>query len=348
MTKEYIDLRSDTLTKPCTTMRKVMTEAEVGDDVYGEDPTVKKLEDMAAQKLGKEAALFVSSGTMGNLIAVLTHTARGDEIILEESSHIFAFEVGGLAALAGVMPNTIKGEKGKISAEQLQKAIKPENIHYPKPTLLCLENSSNFGGGTVLTLEEMDALTETAHKNNLKVHLDGARIFNAAVSLNVPVSRLVKDVDSIMFCLSKGLGCPVGSMLAGSKEFIERARKYRKMLGGGLRQAGVLAAAGIYSLEQLVDRLADDHVAARRLAEGINQIPGLSVDLNTVETNIVMADITKEGLTSGKLSHFMQEEGILVITVNEKRIRLVTHRDVSSQDIETALAKIKYIMSNLR
>lgn len=339
-----VDLRSDTVTKPCPIMRELMAKAEVGDDVYGEDPTINKLEELSARKLNKEAALFVTSGTMGNQIAVLTHTSRGDEIILEASSHIYAFEVGGIAMMAGVMPNTITGNNGKISPDQLRKAIKPENIHYPKATLLCLENTSNFGGGTVTTLEEMDELANIAKGNGLNVHIDGARIFNAAVYLNIPVSDLVKSADSIMFCLSKGLGAPVGSMLVGSKEFINKARKYRKMLGGGLRQAGILAAAGIYALENLVERLQEDHNLAGKLARGLSEIPGIKVNIGTVQTNIVMADLTKSDLDVNNLVELLKQKGILVNSVNEKRIRFVTHRDISTENIDYTLQVIKQIL----
>ena len=342
----YIDLRSDTVTKPCDIMRKLMAEAEVGDDVYGEDPTVLKLESLAAQKLGKEAALFVASGTMGNQLAVLASTSRGDEIILEKSAHIYAFEVGGIAMLAGVMPNTIIGINGKISLSQLKEAIKPENIHYPQGTLLCLENSSNFGGGTVYTLEEIDNLSEFAKNNGLKVHIDGARIFNAAVYLKIPVQELVKNADSVMFCLSKGLGAPVGSMLVGTRKFIERARKYRKMLGGGLRQAGILAAAGIYALENLVERLEEDHIQARKLAQALNELSGIKIEMDSVQTNIVMVEIDNSKANVQDCVKLLKNKGILVNSVDERRLRFVTHRDVTPQDIDFTIQVITEIMSN--
>jgi len=344
--KKYIDLRSDTVTKPCNIMRQLMANAEVGDDVYGEDPTVLKLESLAASKLGKEAALFVASGTMGNQLAVLANTSRGDEVILEKSAHIYVFEVGGMAMLAGVMPNTIIGINGKISPEQLKAAIKPENIHHPPATLLCLENSSNFGGGTVYTLEEINNLCDLAKKNGLKVHIDGARIFNAAAYLKISVQELVKNADSVMFCLSKGLGAPVGSMLVGTKSFIERARKYRKMLGGGLRQAGILAAAGIYALENLVDRLEEDHAQAKKLALALNELPGVKIAMDTVQTNIVMLDIEKSEMNAQDCVKLLKNQGILVNGVDERRLRFVTHRDVTSQDIDYTIQVIKEILPN--
>jgi len=341
---KVVDLRSDTVTKPCQVMRDVMYKAEVGDDVYGEDPTLRRLEEIAAQKFGKEAALFVTSGTMGNQVAVLTHTSRGDEVILEASSHIYNFEVGGIALMAGVMPNLITGSKGKIAPEQLERVIKPNNIHYPQPTLLCLENTSNFGGGTVTTVEETEALITKAKQKGLKVHIDGARIFNAAIFLDVSVSELAKGADSVMFCLSKGLGAPIGSMLVGNKEFIDKARKYRKMLGGGLRQGGILAAAGIYALENLVDRLALDHALAKKLAKGLAGFASIKVDLDDIQTNIVMADIIKPELTANNLVHLLQEQGILLNSVNESRVRFVTHRDVNEEDIDYTLQVVEEIL----
>lgn len=345
MLDKLIDLRSDTVTMPCQEMRNVMAQAQVGDDVYGEDPTINKLEELAAKKMGKEAALFVTSGTMGNQVAVLTHTSRGDEVILEENSHINSFEVGGIAVLAGVMPKPLKGSAGKINSSQVQDSIKAENIHYPKATLLCLENTSNFGGGTVYSPEEMSQLAKVAKENGLRVHVDGARIFNGAVSLKIPACRLIKDADSVMFCLSKGLGAPVGSILVGSRDFITKARKYRKMLGGGLRQGGILAAAGIYALENLIDRLAEDHDNAKSLAYGLKEIPGLAVDLNIVQTNIVMVDIDKEEVSSEFIINKLKEKGILVNSVTNKRLRFVTHRGINEEDIDYTIGILKEILS---
>jgi threonine aldolase len=341
---KIIDLRSDTVTKPCEKMRELMAKAEVGDDVYGEDSTINQLEVMAAKRFGKEAALFCASGTMSNLIAVLTHTSRGDEIILEKNSHIYANEVGNVAMIAGVMPNTIPGINGKISVQQLKEAIRPENIHYPKATLLCLENTSNFGGGTVYSLEEINELANVARENGLRLHIDGARIFNASVYLKIPVQQLVFEADSVSFCLSKGLGAPVGSILVGTEEFISRARKYRKMLGGGLRQAGIIASAGIYALENLIERLEEDHKNARKLALGLNEIKNIQVPLETVQTNIVMVDILHSDINAIDCVSLLKKQGILVGNVNERRLRFVTHRDVSSQDIDIVLEVMQKLM----
>jgi threonine aldolase len=269
-----IDLRSDTVTHPTDAMRQAMFEAAVGDDVFGEDPTVNRLEVMSAQKMGKEAALFTASGTMSNLIAVLTHTQHGNEIILGSESHIFWYEVGGAAALGGVVMRTVPNDNdGQLALGDIEKTIRDKtNIHYPETTLLCLENTQNRCGGAVLTPEYMDSAVQLAHRHGLRVHLDGARIFNAAVALGIPAVELTRGVDSVGFCLSKGLSAPIGSVLCGSKEFIERARKRRKMLGGGMRQVGVIAAAGIVALETMIDRLAEDHANARKLAEGLMQL----------------------------------------------------------------------------
>ena len=276
---KIIDLRSDTVTHPTDAMRQAMFTAEVGDDVFGDDPTVNRLEAMAAQKMGKEAALFTASGTMSNLIAVLTHTQHGNEIILGSESHIFWYEVGGAAALGGVVMRTVPNDNnGQLALGDIEKAIRDKtNIHYPETTLLCLENTHNRCGGAVLTPEYTDSAVQLAHHHGLKVHLDGARIFNAAVALGVPVTELAGGADSVGFCLSKGLSAPIGSLLCGNKDFIDRARKRRKMLGGGMRQVGIIAAAGIVALETMIDRLAEDHANARKLAEGLRQINGITV-----------------------------------------------------------------------
>lgn len=273
-----VDLRSDTVTKPSPEMRRAMAEAEVGDDVYGEDPTVRELEETGAALVGQEAGLFVPSGTMGNQVAVLTHTRRGDEVFLEAESHIYYYEVGDIAALAGAQPRPIPGSRGRFTAADLRAAVREPNIHYPNPRLVCLENTHNRAGGAVWRPEEVDAVVEAAHELGLAIHLDGARLFNAAVALGLPAARLARGVDSVMFCLSKGLGAPVGSLLCGPAEWIERARKERKRLGGGMRQAGILAAAGLWALRHNVERLAEDHANARWLAEQLAQIRGLRVD----------------------------------------------------------------------
>jgi len=345
---KIIDLRSDTVTYPTPEMRKAMFEAEVGDDVYGEDPTVNRLESLAAKKMGKEAALFTVSGTMSNLTAVLTHTRHGDEIILGSEAHIFWYEVGGAAALGGVMMHTVPNdEKGRLGLQDVEQAIRGKNIHYPVTTLLCLENTHNRCGGAVLTPEYTREICELAHDHGIKVHLDGARIFNAAVALGVPPSTIVKDVDSVSFCLSKGLSAPVGSVLCGSKEYIERARKFRKMLGGGMRQAGVIAAAGIVALETMIDRLADDHANAKRLARGLKQINGIKIAQKTVETNIVMFDLSPE-LSASEFVDGLNKKGAKVGSRVGNLFRAVTHRMISKKDIDEALERIQSVCQKLQ
>jgi threonine aldolase len=338
---KIIDLRSDTITHPTPEMRRAMFEAEVGDDVYGEDPTVNRLEALAAEKLGKEAALFTVSGTMSNLTAVLTHTHHGDEIILGSEAHIFLNEVGGAAALGGVMIHTVPNDgQGRLSVEDVEQAIRGENIHYPVTTLLCLENTHNRCGGAVLKAKYTTDICKLAHNHGLKVHLDGARIFNAAIALGVPASRLVKDVDSVSFCLSKGLSAPVGSVLCGSSVYIERARKFRKMLGGGMRQAGVIAAAGIVALETMIDRLADDHANAKRLAQGLSRIKGIALAQESVETNIVMFELSPE-LAVSEFINGLKEKGVKVGSRGGNLFRAVTHRMISTKDIDEALTRIE-------
>jgi threonine aldolase len=319
-------------------MRKAMYQAEVGDDVYGEDPTVNRLEAMAAERLGKQAALFVVSGTMGNLVATLTHCGRGDEIILGTRSHIFLFEAGGSASLGGVhhwaLPNQ---EDGTLDLAQIEGAIRSENVHAPRTRVICLENTHNRCGGAVLPLEYCDAVGALAREHNLAVHLDGARVFNAAVALGAEVRELVRSVDSVSFCLSKGLSAPVGAMLCGEAGFISEARRWRKTVGGGMRQCGILAAAGIVALEQMVDRLAEDHANAYHLAEGIVQTPGLYLDLNTVQSDIVIFDVTAEQIAAADLVAALLERGVQMSAVSATRIRAVTHYGIESQDIETTL-----------
>lgn len=332
-----IDLRSDTVTKPSATMRRAMFEAEVGDDVYGEDPTINRLEARAAEIMGKEAALFLPSGTMGNQVAVLTHVRRGDEVILESESHIFYYEVGGLAALAGAQARILPGNRGMMDPDQVKASIRGENIHFPRTGLICLENTHNRAGGAVLPQAGVEAICRAAHEQGVPVHMDGARIFNAAVAQNRPVAELAAPLDSIQFCLSKGLGAPVGSMLAGSKSFIENARKFRKLLGGGMRQAGVLAAAGLLALEEGPARIAEDHANARFLAEGLRELPGLQVDLEWVETNMVVAYVEDPRWDGPSLSGALSQAGVLCNAMGPRMIRLVTHLDVSRTQLEEAL-----------
>jgi len=340
-----INLRSDTQTLPTAEMLDAMRNAPLGDDVFGEDPTVNRLEQLSAEILGKEEALFVASGTMGNLCALMSHTRPGDEVILEGDSHTYYYEVGGFSALAGLSPRMIPGLNGIINVDQIKQSLRPKDLHFPPTTLLCLENSHNRGGGTVYPVQLIDEICRFAHEGGLKVHVDGARIFNAAVSLKVDVKELVKNADSVMFCLSKGLSAPVGSMLAGSSNFIKRARKNRKMLGGGMRQAGVLAAAGIIAIEKMVERLADDHTNARFLAEELNKLDGLKIDLDTVQTNMIYCDISQLKVQVTTFLEILKDKGILVSPVPPSRIRLVTNRHVSREDINKTIEAFKQVIA---
>lgn len=346
-TMEPIDLRSDTVTKPTAEMRQVMATAEVGDDVYEEDPTVKKLEAIGAELIGKEAALFVTSGTMGNQTAAMTHLARGDEVIMEAESHIYYYEVGGLALLSGAQARPIPGRQGFIEPRQITKAIREDNIHYPRTGLLCLENTHNRAGGAVLTPEQTKIMADVAHEHDIPVHLDGARIFNAAVALGLDVRVLTAPADSVMFCLSKGLGAPVGSLLAGSKSFITKARKNRKVLGGGLRQSGILAAAGIIALEKMVGRLAEDHYNARMLAEGLTEIPGITINPEEFLTNILIFSIEKLDLTADQFVRLLKAHGVLAGAVSETALRFVTHKDVTEKQIKEVIRIIHKIVKGL-
>jgi threonine aldolase len=329
-----IDLRSDTVTKPTPAMRRVMAEAEVGDDVYGEDPTVNRLQEKAAEITGTEAALFVPSGTMGNQVAIAVHTRPGQEVIVEATSHIYNVEMATMARFSGVQPRVVFGERGVFSAEQVRQAIRPKLYYLAQTGLVCLENTHNAAGGRIWPLSGARAILEVAHAHGIPVHLDAARIFNASVATGIPVSELVRGFDSVMFCLSKGLGCPVGSLLCGSREFIEEARRVRKALGGGMRQAGILAAAGLYALEHHVERLTEDHENARILAQGLSEIPCLSV--TPPETNIVMVEILR-GPTAAELAERLKRRGVLVAPAGAgteaRKLRLVTHLDVSREDI---------------
>ncbi len=344
---KIIDMRSDTITLPTEKMRQAMYEAELGDDVYGEDPTVNKLEQLAASMLKKEAALFTSSGTMSNLLAVLTHTRPGDEIILGSEAHNFWHEVGGAAALGGVVMHTVANDEyGQMDLGAVEGAIRPKNIHYPQTSLLCLENTHNRCGGAVLTPDYTSTISDLAHKHDLRVHLDGARIFNAAVALDIPASELAKPVDSACLCLSKGLSAPVGSLLCGTGEFVERARKWRKMIGGGMRQVGVIAAAGIVALQEMVSRLADDHVNAKRLAHGLSHIPGITVWPERTQTNIVMF----ESPSDIPVSEFIRQLDIRGIKVGPRgglKFRAVTHRMIMGADIDEALERINQLVREL-
>jgi threonine aldolase len=341
---KIIDLRSDTITLPTEAMRRAIFQAEVGDDVFQEDPTVNRLEAMAAQVLDKEAALFTASGTMSNLIAVLAHTHPGDEIILGSEAHMFWYEVGGVSAFGGVMVHTVPNDPdGGIDPDTVVQAIRPKNIHYPPTTLLCLENTHNRCGGAALTPEYTATMCQLAHQHGLRVHLDGARIFNAAIALNVPASQLAKNADSVCFCLSKGLSAPVGSLLCGPRELVDRARKRRKMAGGGMRQVGIIAAAGIVALETMVDRLAEDHATARHLAQGLARIPGIDINPEKVQTNIVMFQ-TPALVPAPEFVQRLDERGVKLIHRGDRWVRAVTHRMVSTADIDDALSRIELLV----
>ncbi len=341
-----IDLRSDTVTLPTPEMREAMYRAEVGDDVYGEDPTINRLQEMAAQRLGKEAALFVASGTMGNACAMLAHAGRGEAIIVGDQSHIYRYEGGGAPMLGGCPMKVISTEPdGMLDPNKVKLNIDDGSDEHAAPTvLLCMENTHNRCGGSVLSVEQVETLSTLAHEHNMKTHMDGARVFNAAIALNVPISELVRSVDSVMFCLSKGLSAPVGSLLVGGRDFIKRAHRARKALGGGMRQAGILAAAGIVALERMVDRMAEDHENSKQLAYGLADFPQIDVAVERVVTNMVMFSVrnaAQEALTEAETMQFLakaQEHGVLMGTMGEGKIRAVTHHGIDTQDIQAALA----------
>ena len=340
-----VDLRSDTVTRPTPAMRRAMAEAEVGDDVYLEDPTVNTLERRAAEIFGKEAALFVPSGCMGNLIAIKIWTHHGDEVICEERSHVNLYELASMSAIAGCMPRIARGDDGILTWEEIEAVIRP-NIYYDSQTaLVCIENSHNMAGGTLYTEDQITDICERAHAAGLKVHLDGARVFNAAVALGVDVAEIARNLDSVMFCLSKGLGAPVGSMVVGSHAFIEKARIYRKMFGGGMRQAGVLAAAGKIALEESPKRLVVDHQNAHRLAEGIAQIPSLRIDPKSVKTNIVIFDCKETGMDAVQLCDALKPHGVWALDTAPYSVRFVTHCDVQAQGIERALEALRAVVT---
>jgi threonine aldolase len=333
-----LDLRSDTITKPTPAMRQAMAEAEVGDDVYGEDPTVNRLEAMTAELLGKEAALFVASGTMGNLTAVLSHCGRGDEVILGDRCHIFRSEQGGAAALGGVHPMAIRNQPdGTLELAEIEANIRGDNEHYPVTKLVCVENTHNFCGGRVLPVDYMDAVGDLAHAHGLKVHVDGARLWNAAVALGVAPARLVRNADSVSVCLSKGLAAPVGSLVAGDKAFVARARRMRKVAGGGMRQAGILAAAGIVAITEMVERLSDDHANAKALAHGLAALDGIAIDPDAVETNLVFFELTRADLTPAQLVNGLAAHGVQLSASGGRRLRAVLNYHITAADVEHIL-----------
>src|SRR5438132_4920200 len=335
-----VELRSDTFTLPTESMCAAMAAAKVGDDVWDGDPTIHRLQRRAAEMVGKEASLFVPSGTMGNLCALLSHTQPGQEVILEIDSHIFQNEVAGASVVGGLQLRPLDTRDGRLQPEQVRRAIRQPDIHEPVTGLLCLENTHNRKGGTCLSPTQTAALSDVAHDAGFPVHLDGARVFNAAIAQRIDVRELTAPVDSVMFCLSKGLSAPVGSMLAGSAAFIDHARRMRKMVGGGMRQAGVLAAAGLCALNEMVDRLADDHANARRLAEGLQGLPGIDIDLARVETNMVFGDC-RPPLTAGEFIERCCSVGVLLDQASPSRWRMVTHRGVTGDDVDYAVTALR-------
>ncbi len=341
-----IDLRSDTVTLPTSEMREAIYGAEVGDDVFSEDPTINRFEQMAAERVGKEAALFVVSGTMGNLVCSLTHCARGEEVILGDKSHMFLNEAGGMSALGGIHPHTVENQPdGTMRLEDIEAAIRGSNVHFPRTRLICLENTHNRCNGSTLSVEYIDSVAGLAKRYGLSLHLDGARIFNAAVALGVDVKELTRSVDSVSFCLSKGLSAPVGSAVCGSSEFIAEARRNRKVLGGGMRQAGIIAAAGIIALEQMVERLKEDHTNARCLADGIDQIEGLSIDLAAVQTNILYFDLVSDKVDVQTFLTRLGEKGVRLLHIGGPcRFRVVTHYGIEAEDIDVTLAAMREVI----
>jgi len=335
-----IDLRSDTVTKPSPSMRKAMFEAEVGDDVYAEDPTINRLEHRAAEIFGREAGLFVPSGTMGNQIAAKLHTTHGQEVICEERGHIFDYEMAMMAHFSGLVARTVRAEDGIVTWAHVKSKLRPRSYHSAKTGLVWLENTHNIAGGVVTPLEVFNEICDESHALGLPVHLDGARIFNASVALGIPVDRLTAKADTVMFCLSKGLGAPVGSMLVGKADVIDRGRIYRKALGGGMRQAGILAAAGLIALEEGPQKLANDHANAKLLAEGLAKIPGFKIDPAKVQTNIVICDITGTRKTSGEISCALAGRQVLANGVGANLLRFVTHLDVNREECAQALAVV--------
>ena len=336
-----IDLRSDTVTKPCQKMRQAMAGAEVGDDVFGEDPTVNILQEKVASMLGKEAGLFVASGTMANQIAISTHTRPGDEVILEASSHIFNYEAGACAMISGVQLFPLPGEKGVITSSQIKKSIRPLFDVFPKTRLICLENTHNSAGGTIFPIEEIHNIREIADNNNLKVHLDGARLWNASSASGIKLSEYGKYFDSISVCFSKGLGAPVGSLLAGDRIFIDSARRNRKKLGGGMRQVGILAAAALYALENNIKKLRYDHRHAKELAHTINNIPAFNIDIDIVQTNILYFKVVDPNLEAKNVVDQLKKENILILATGDKRLRAITHLDITDASIQKVKAVFK-------
>ena len=343
-----VNLFSDTQTLPTAEMLEAMRTAPLGDDVMGTDPTVNRLQDMAAERLGKQAALFVPSGTMGNHVALMAAGRHGDEILVDPDAHVYYYENGGLCALAGLTPRPLPARHGVLDPAEVEAAIRPPSAFLPSPRILAVENTHNRGGGTVTPPETHRALYELARRHDLWLHLDGARIFNAAIALGVEARDLAACADSVMCCLSKGLSAPVGSLVLGPSDFIARCRRARQMLGGSMRQAGVIAAAGIVALDTMVDRLAEDHATARRLAEGVNRIEGLLVDLDRVQTNMLYVDVSGLGVNTEGILPLLRDEGLLASSRPPHHIRLVTHRHLSTEDVDCGLTMLHSVADRLR
>jgi threonine aldolase len=343
-----VDLRSDTVTLPTAEMLEVMKTAPLGDDVYGEDPTVNRLEELAAKKMGKEAALLTTSGTQANLVSVLSQTKRGEEVILEAEAHMYYYEAGAFSAFGGLIPRLVKGQRGVMTLQEIETSLRPPNIHFPPTSLICIENTHNRAGGTIWTPSQTKAIFDFAHERGLKVHMDGARIFNAALAQNIDVTELTQFVDTMMFCLSKGLSAPIGSLAVGDRAFVDTARRYRKMLGGGMRQAGVIAAAGIIAIEKMVGRLRDDHSNAQMLAKGLASIEGVSIDPTQVQTNIIVYDVSALGISGERWVTKLTELGVKAGALESGRVRMVTHRGIEKIDIEYALSAADKVAKELR
>jgi len=341
--RKYSDFRSDTVTRPTKRMRKAMAEAIVGDDVLGDDPTVQKLESMSAEMMGKEASLYVPSGTMGNSIAVKVWTTELDEVIVEAKSHIYNMESTHMTFISRITPRPITSNRGAMDPEEIESNIRIPSVHFPRTSLICVENTHNAWSGAVVPMENLRAVREVADKHNLKIHFDGARVFNASVASGTPVKEYAKIGDSMMFCLSKGLSSPVGSMLVGSRDFIEYARRIRKVLGGGMRQVGILAAAGIISLTEMVDRLKEDHVRAKNLALGIAGLPGIDLDPENIETDIIIFGFNHPTLSTQELLSRLEDRGILALPVAGGS-RFVTNKDIDDEDIDSAIAAFRAIL----
>ena len=344
---DNIDFRSDTVTLPTEEMLEAIKYAELGDDVFREDQTVNRLEQLSAEKMGKEAALLVTSGTQANLISLMSNSNPGKLVILESESHIYWYEVGGISKIAGLFPWPVKSAFGALDPKDVEAAIHPKDIHFPEAAIICMENTHNRHGGTIITPTQIKAINEVAQQHNLKFYMDGARIFNAAVALKIDVKEITKHVDNLMFCLSKSLSCPIGSLLVGTNNFIEKARKIRKLLGGGMRQAGIIAAPGIIALEEMIDRLEEDHKNARCLAEGISKIEGIQIDLNRVQTNSVCYDVGNLELSAETFVMKLKDKGILALPLAEKKVRMVTHRGIESKDIDKSIEVIENLIDHL-